>query len=131
MSLKVPTYNRFSYRCPRNRTTRKALRLLSLPVAIELAAEHLSIPPGEDLESLTARWFELGVTVMGDPNTIQPSHRERVQTFMKEFLKLACAPRATEGSVESGESKSAEGDQGKAPASVAEIRAGSEDSTPC
>jgi hypothetical protein len=110
MSLKLPTHNRFSYRCPRNRKTREMLKVMSLPIVIELAGQHLELPLGEDLESLTARYWEIGVAVMGDPNTIEPSHRERVQAFVKEFLHLACAPRAGEGCAEPGDSESGPGD---------------------
>lgn len=90
MQLEIPTTNRFSYRCPRNARTRKLLRAMSLPITLELVAEHLEIPPGEDLESLTARHWELAIAIVGDPQTRQSSDRERVQAFMKEFLRLAC-----------------------------------------
>ena len=114
MSLKVPTYNRFSYHCPRNRKTREILNFMSLPIMIEMIGQGSKMPPGEELESLAARYWEIGIALIGDLNTAPPSHREHVQAFMKEFLHLACAPRATEGSANSGDSESALGDDSRA-----------------
>ncbi len=90
MPLEIPNTNRFSYRCPRDAKTRELISLMSFPIALELAAEHLEIPPGEDLESLTARHWEIGIAIVGYPQTRQSSDRERVRAFMKEFLHLAC-----------------------------------------
>ena len=83
--------NRLTWRFPRNRQAREAIRPMMWMVATQLLAEGLPVPPTEEeLEALTARWIELQVMVAGNPDTRPPA--DCLQAFMKEFLHLACPP---------------------------------------
>jgi hypothetical protein len=97
--------SRFSYRYPRTRKSREALKLLRWTVAAHLLAEGLPIPEEEELDALTARWVELSLIVAGDPSTRQDPERGRA--FMREFLHLACTPASTTVSPEAQELKEA------------------------
>jgi hypothetical protein len=86
---------RLNWSFPRNRQAREALRPVMWTVAAHLLAEGLPIPStNEEMEALTRRWIELHIIVAGNPRTRPPA--DRLQAFMREFLRLACPPAPPE-----------------------------------
>src|SRR5271165_5219679 len=89
----LDSVKRLSWRFPRNRQVRAALMWM---VAAQLLVEGLPIPSDAELEALTARYCQVAIAVVGNPQTRQSCDRERVRAHMKEFLHLACPPAPPE-----------------------------------
>lgn len=82
---------RLKYRFPRGREARVDAENLCWR---QLCWEHLPVPNNDRalIEALGARWVELATMVDREAPTAEEN--QRVRTFLREFLILACAPES-------------------------------------